>query len=125
MRCELHIPLEHPASVMIDQEGIAFEIENVRTYEAGPGVTRLLEIDPLSGDATQVGGNLLPVSETNPEVHVGAENLRGTLRAAARRFDQEAAWYDPRTEGSGADNERATSSPQNRGCQPNTATAPG
>lgn len=93
-RCHLHIPLGHPASVMIDEDGIAFEVENVRTYEAGPGVTALFEILPCTGRRVQVGGNLLPVSETNREVHVGGDNLRATVRAAARRFDAEAGWYD-------------------------------
>ena len=94
-RCQLLVPLGHPGAVMIDQDGVAFEVENVRTYEAGPGVTALFEIVAGTDERVQVGGNLLPVSDTNPEVHVGADNLRAAVRAAARRFDAEAGWYDP------------------------------
>ena len=108
-RCQLHVPLGHPGAVMIDHDGVAFEVENVRTYEAGPGVTALFEIVAGTDERVQVGGNLLPVSDTNPEVHVGADNLRAAVRAAARRFDAEAGWYDPRA-AEGAEETRTGSS---------------
>ena len=84
-RCHLHIPLVHAAAVMIDQDGNAFEVENVRTYDAGSGVTALFEIGAVTGKRIQAGSNPLSVSDTNPEVHVGADNLRATGRAAAVR----------------------------------------
>ena len=79
---------------MTDQDGYAFEVENVRTYEAGPGVTALYNIDPLSGERRQVGGNLQPITDTYQGVHVSGDSLRAAVRAAARRFDAEAAWDD-------------------------------
>ena len=90
-----HIPLGHAAAVMIDQDGNAFEVENVRTHDAGSGVTALFEIRAVTGERIQVGSNLLSASDTNPEVHVGADNLRATVRAGRRRFDAEARWTEP------------------------------
>ena len=94
-RRHLHIPLGHAAAVMIGQDGNAFEVENVRTYDAGSGVTARFEIRAVTGERIQVGSNLLSVSDTNPEVHVGADNLRATVRAGARRLDAEVRWTEP------------------------------
>ena len=67
----------------------------MRTYDAGSGVTARFEIRAVTGERIQVGSNLLSVGDTNPEVHVGADNLRATVRAGARRFDAEARWTQP------------------------------
>ena len=74
----LHIPLVHAGVVMIDQDG-----------------NRCFEVGAVTGKRIQVGSNPLSVSDTNPEVHVGADNLRATVRAAARRFDVEARSTEP------------------------------
>ena len=94
-RCELHVPLGHAAAVMIDQDGEAFEVENVRVYEAGPGIGPLYWIEPGSERRVQVGDNLLAVTATNPEIHVDAENLRSCVRNASRGFDAAARWLAP------------------------------
>ena len=80
---------------MIDQNGEAFEVENVRVYEAGPGIGPLYWIDPETERRVQVGDNLLAVTATNPEIHVDAQNLRACVRNASRAFDADAKWVAP------------------------------
>ena len=88
--CRLRIPLGHPAATFIDENGTRLEVEHEREFAAGPGVTGLRAIDPITHETALVGGNLLPVSGSNPLIHVGASNLASFLRRAARRFDAEA-----------------------------------
>ena len=77
---------------MIDQNGEAFEVENVRIYEAGPGIGPLYWIEPGTERHVQVGDNLLAVSTTTQEIHIDAENLRACMRTTARVFDAQARW---------------------------------
>ena len=87
--CRLRIPIEHPAATFHEPDGTAFRMEHELEFIAGPGITNLRAVDPVTGQETKVGGNLLEVSATNPEVHVGTSNLASVMRRAAERFDAE------------------------------------
>ena len=88
--CRLHIPLGTRPATFFERDGTRFEVEHEREFVAGPGVTTPRAIDPITGEETIVGANLLPVRDGNPLIHVGTSNLGSFLRQAAKRFDVEA-----------------------------------
>ena len=73
-------------------------MEQEREFVAGPGVTNLRAIDPATREEIVVGANLLEVSDTNPQIHVGTANLPSFRRQAAKRFDGEAIARRPEIE---------------------------
>ena len=87
--CRLQIPIGHPAATFHEPDGTPVEMEHELEFIAGPGITNLRVVDPVTRQETKVGGNLLEVSATNPEVHVGTSNLASVMRRAAKRFDAE------------------------------------
>lgn len=86
--CRLKVPLGHAASQMTDQDGVVFEVENEREYEAGPGMTTLKWVDPATGQRHPAGRDLLPANEDSA-ARIAANILSAYLRKAARVFDKE------------------------------------
>ncbi len=86
---ELEVPLGHHGSVMEDDESQqAFEVERMLTFTAGPGLTAVYELDPVTREKQAVDGTLrkLPPGE-QPNYVISAEHLPSWLRRAARRYD--------------------------------------
>lgn len=69
--CRIHVPVGHPAATFHEADGTAFEMDHELGFIAGQGITNLRAVDPVTREETAVGGNLLEVSATNPEMHVG------------------------------------------------------
>ena len=69
--CRIHVPVGHPAETFHEADGTALEMDHELEFIVGLGITNLRAVDPVTREETAVGGNLLEVSATNPEVHVG------------------------------------------------------
>ena len=89
-RCELHIPLGHPASRMFTVNRNVIEVENTRVYTAGPGTTVVQRIDSADNRRTPVEADLLPATRERPALVCRPTDLKNALRRGAPRFDQQA-----------------------------------
>lgn len=69
--CRIHVPVGHPTETFHEADGTALEMDHELEFIVGLGITNLRAVDPVTREETAVGGNLLDVSATNPEVHVG------------------------------------------------------
>ena len=87
-RCALHIPLGHPASRMLTINENVIEVENARTYVAGPGRTPVRAIDPQTRRAEPVAIDLLPAGLGRAALTTTPEHLQSTLRRWAPVFDR-------------------------------------
>ena len=66
-RCQLTIPLGHPLCRLLEIErGTVFEVEQRRTYEAGPGLTKVCLIEPATGARRAADQNLQAVDDHQP-----------------------------------------------------------
>ena len=58
---------QHPLCRLIEIErGTVFEVEQRRTYEAGPGLRKVCLIEPATGARRAVDQNLQPVDDHQP-----------------------------------------------------------
>ena len=54
--CRIHVPVGHPAAKFHELDGTAFEMEHELEFIAGPGITNLRAVDPMTKEEKAVGG---------------------------------------------------------------------
>ena len=83
---------QHPLCRLIEIErGTVFEVEQRRTYEAGPGLTKVCLIEPATGARRAVDQNLQPVDDHQPALMCDGLYLAGVLRQHVRRAERHSA----------------------------------
>ena len=81
--CTLQVPVGHPCSRLVDQDGRTFEVEQRWRFRAGPGVSRVW--NSVDVQEAAVGYDLRPASAKSTTPMCDAENLAAVMRRLANQ----------------------------------------
>ena len=87
VECTLQIPLGHPASRVVDQDGETFEVEQRWRFRAGPGMSRVWRTNALDGNEHSVGYDLRPAASGGNTLMCDADNLSAVVRRLANQLN--------------------------------------